>query len=423
IGQVIEKQRAPGQIVPIEIFPGAWSNAQPSKKKGEMFSTDFSDDPRMGCSIGLRGDAGSGSLGGFFYLKFNNIRFKGFLTCAHVVRPTPRLGLGNVLKELDIYGLRPKLKNKTAAEKGRTDIVYSSQIDSVVTKKKLHISRENGANLVAKLEKDIREGGHVGKAMSLEKQELSIRQANLQASQALQRRLEKTPYLFEQTLVSSGKEVNRHWKISGYAFIRCRNPQKNEPPFFNPQNGHNLPTSDRVKDPLYYSSDSTELYIAGTNKLKLRRTSTVVSDHRAGTWKETDIGEYSEEFVIVNASRDGSDKAQHEFTAEGDSGSLVVDAAGRAAGLLFAKITNWCGPMDRQNEYVGKQIQIQNQKIKFHYDRKHQPMYMKAREWAVIRLQRSYEIPSTENLLAKYAQQYVGPFKILGKEKPDSYKR
>ena len=52
---------------------------------------------------------------------------------------------------------------------------------------------------------------------------------------------------------------------------------------------------------------------------------------------------------------------------------------------------------------------------KRHYDRRHQPMFLKTGEWALVRLYRGYEIPSTLGVTKKLADQYVGPFKVLEK--------
>ena len=49
---------------------------------------------------------------------------------------------------------------------------------------------------------------------------------------------------------------------------------------------------------------------------------------------------------------------------------------------------------------------------KFHYDRKHQPMFLKVGDWALLRLHKGYSIPSTLGVTTKLAQQYVGPFKV-----------
>ena len=67
---------------------------------------------------------------------------------------------------------------------------------------------------------------------------------------------------------------------------------------------------------------------------------------------------------------------------------------------------------------------------KFHYDRKHQPMFLKVGDWALLRLHKGYSIPSALGVTTKLAQQYVGPFKVTERvgrlayrlEVPDDWK-
>lgn len=49
------------------------------------------------------------------------------------------------------------------------------------------------------------------------------------------------------------------------------------------------------------------------------------------------------------------------------------------------------------------------------YDRKHQPLFMKVREWAMLRLHKGYNITATAGVTKKLTQQYVGPFRIVEK--------
>ena len=59
---------------------------------------------------------------------------------------------------------------------------------------------------------------------------------------------------------------------------------------------------------------------------------------------------------------------------------------------------------------------------KIHYDRQHKPMYMKTGDYAYLRLHKGYNIPSTELIGKKLSQQYVGPFKIIGRVGSLAYK-
>lgn len=52
---------------------------------------------------------------------------------------------------------------------------------------------------------------------------------------------------------------------------------------------------------------------------------------------------------------------------------------------------------------------------KEHYDRRHQPLFMKVGEWAMLCLHKGYSIPLTLGVTKKLTQQYVGPFCISEK--------
>ena len=59
---------------------------------------------------------------------------------------------------------------------------------------------------------------------------------------------------------------------------------------------------------------------------------------------------------------------------------------------------------------------------KFHYNRKHQPLFLKPSDKAYLRLHKGYSIPSTASTKRVLGQQYIGPFKILSKVGSQAYK-
>ena len=71
---------------------------------------------------------------------------------------------------------------------------------------------------------------------------------------------------------------------------------------------------------------------------------------------------------------------------------------------------------------VADSIAFAQMQAKHHYDRKHQPLYMKPGDYAYIRLHHGYDIPATAVLGPKLSQQYAGPFKILEKVGQLSYR-
>ena len=49
------------------------------------------------------------------------------------------------------------------------------------------------------------------------------------------------------------------------------------------------------------------------------------------------------------------------------------------------------------------------------YNRKHQTLFIKVGEWAMLRLHKRYSIPATTGVTKKLTQQYVGLFRIVEK--------
>ena len=64
---------------------------------------------------------------------------------------------------------------------------------------------------------------------------------------------------------------------------------------------------------------------------------------------------------------------------------------------------------------------LANQKT--NYDRKHQPLFMKVGDWAMLKLHKEYSIPSSASVTKKLTQQYVGPFRVFEKVGRLAYKR
>ena len=50
---------------------------------------------------------------------------------------------------------------------------------------------------------------------------------------------------------------------------------------------------------------------------------------------------------------------------------------------------------------------------KYQYDRAHYPQFLRAGDWALLRLYRRYDIPANKLTGRKYGQQAVGPFRVL----------
>ncbi len=86
-----------------------------------------------------------------------------------------------------------------------------------------------------------------------------------------------------------------------------------------------------------------------------------------------------------------------------------------------------CSTITSSNTYVAHaeasdaiSFALANQKE--HYDRRHQPLFMKVGEWVMLKLYKGYLIPSSIGVTKKLTQQYVGLFQIIEKVSWLAYK-
>lgn len=71
---------------------------------------------------------------------------------------------------------------------------------------------------------------------------------------------------------------------------------------------------------------------------------------------------------------------------------------------------------------VSKAISLALLKQKVTYDQKHQPLFIKVGEWAILQLYKGYSIPATAGVTKKLILQYVNPFHIVQKVGRLAYK-
>ena len=84
--------------------------------------------------------------------------------------------------------------------------------------------------------------------------------------------------------------------------------------------------------------NGTEAYIVATEDRYLL--------DAGGTMNKIAGPGYLNELVIINAKGGKTSQlSQEPFCQHGDSGSLIVDAAGDVAGLLWGEVTGCCGPV------------------------------------------------------------------------------
>jgi len=77
-------------------------------------------------------------------------------------------------------------------------------------------------------------------------------------------------------------------------------------------------------------------------------------------------------------------------------------------------------PLPASRIEVADAVDFAKMDVKYHYDRKHQPLAMRVGDYALLRLHRGYSIPAITN--KKLGQQYVGPFRIIDRIGQLAYK-
>lgn len=140
----------------IEFLPGYCQELPPwenTSMTGESFAHRMAADchPEMGCSIGVGGEEGGGTLGGFVRLEVGDKIHKGFTTNYHVIRP-PRQAAAGIKRQADRYGS----SYYHSTSKTRTDVHYLAIKDIEPTKKDLEQSIKEKVHDIEKMREEQR---------------------------------------------------------------------------------------------------------------------------------------------------------------------------------------------------------------------------------------------------------------------------
>ncbi|KAL1984334.1 hypothetical protein VTN96DRAFT_9292 [Rasamsonia emersonii] len=171
--------------------------------------------PEMGFSIGVKGERGGGTLGGFVTLSQNGITRKGILTNYHVVRP-PSSADANLLLQADRLGssiLRP--------DETQVDVLYLADKDVKAT-------LQDANNSIRSVEEDLeriraeQEERRVAGARPSVRLKNTIESFENQIVEWKEKRqiLQSMPVNLGKVLVSSGKSLVTN-RIIDWAFIEA----------------------------------------------------------------------------------------------------------------------------------------------------------------------------------------------------------
>ena len=404
---IIEKKQKQGPKLRVEIMPGGWAELPPAPtdKPGKSFMNDLNSHPRHGTSIGVRGERGGGTLGGYLVMKSPTKTHKGFLTNSHVVAPASSSSPRAIL-EYDVFGLAYTASTGNA---GRTYIQYFAQKDVDTTKTKgqelIKLVKTQIADIEGR-EKERHESGlltsETRAAMELRKTRLN---QHIQSTEQTLGLLNQMPLFLGRTIVASGRRLTADLKTLDYAFVETSDIGDNRLPAqtrfddakANPEdlglaqvtllpprycefskikagrwyfkvgrttgltggicNGVEAWIQPAAQHTLFNAKGGVEKVRRFGRKLQVdKETGQLVYDQNGKPKESEDANDvyYASEWVIVNGSIDPvSFSEQKTFCDQGDAGSLIIDREGRVAGILWGNVEGFCGPKDQRTPYLG----------------------------------------------------------------------
>ena len=393
------RQDMRGRSLPVEIMPGGWADVphDQQSRPGLSFLDDFEGHPRSGTSIGVRGEIGCGTLGGYFHLKSPKKIHKGFLASSHAVAPASSAPSTAIL-EYDLLGLAYTASDNAA---GRTWIHYFAQKDVDATRtnaeERLQTLKTEVTAINERLKRHEERGESAsGRSAGIKEMRTDFMQHIRLTEQALLT-VKTIPKLYGRTIVASGRRLTPQMKTLDYAFVETSSTDTNQVPpesSFTDIKGRPidlgiskqelmLPSTYRSFTNIeagrwYYKVGRTTRLTSGIcngveawvrpsgqhtlfnargavvsvrrfgKKLQVNEeTGRLIYDEKGKPKESEDPNDvyYASEWVIVNATVDGSSIGkQREFCDLGDSGSLILDQYARVAGILWGSVTGYCGP-------------------------------------------------------------------------------
>lgn len=380
-----EMKKQMGKITPlgIEFVIGSCQPLTPpvasSNQAGRQLSAGLTPWPKLGSSIGVEGEQGGGTLGGFVTLSCGGKEHHGILTCAHVVGP--------IKQQADKEGTRYEHQ---ASEPTKTNVQYFAQKDIEVTidlvQTRILFLRERIGKLT--LSETMRT------MMDDEprtKDRIEFLKLELAEFESMLPTLERMPISIGRVLISSGKAISATKSSLDWAFVEV--DARSKQIFDNPdKNLLPLPISSGIygKNASSYDKDLENYFaMGGRNQVhdfgevrkghwyfKVGRTTDVTTGICHGTevycnligikhrarYDETNMRptlvrvDYTEELVIMNRLSGQAVHEQSDFCQSGDSGAWLIDANHCVAGLLFGSMTGLCGPPNKDQPTSGAYV-------------------------------------------------------------------
>ncbi|KAJ5473527.1 hypothetical protein N7475_003093 [Penicillium sp. IBT 31633x] len=340
----------PLALAEVEFLPGSLNLLPTNKAVSFRDRMNTTGDPEMGHSIGIRGENGAGTLGGYVTLTHDGETYRGLLTNYHVVRPSLP---SDFLEAFDHFGIsftsppahRTAITVESLAQMDRdwTIVDIDHQLASLETQK---------ATIASYIEKKLLVGEEPSAASQQKLETLEICKAGLLNTRLF---IEPMPYVLGDVLLASGHSILGN-RAMDWAVVRLTTEAENR--FFKPNRMCEIPRTQKPKNSpdnetaSFVLQQGTPLVGFGSLQegrycVKKGRTTDVTGGVCNGpksccNWSSCPVRYDSdgnaidtqtartEEFVILG--NHGS------FAEPGDSGSFILDEDGAVAGLLFAEV-------------------------------------------------------------------------------------
>lgn len=386
----VKKIAQSSSSIDIEFAPGNWSMLEPDKEKsGICFASDVLQHPKLGTSIGVKGEQGCGTLGGFFRLRCGSDLHHGFLTSYQVVAP-PESAPKTVKVVADLYGTRYRQGPANDATKTSVHYFAVKDVEASMTDcdEIISSSRTVHNNIEAEILK--RQQFGLEPKPNLDHRKASALKEE-RKSRLDQEKLQQLPIKLGNVLVSSGRTWSVHKRILDWALVAMddspvnrdiwKSSAKNQLPPHREAHGmyKHLPDAYGMKDNRYLPGDPPSS-IDGFSQLergqwyfKVGRTTGITTGichgtkiilNTSGTHELTSVrtkydgsgkcpgptkpAGFSEEYLILNSKHGTHAAEQNGFCQTGDSGSLIINGRGEVAGLLFAMYSSQTGALNQQ---------------------------------------------------------------------------
>lgn len=365
----------------VEFLPGGCFRSM-AGAPGVSFRDRLTDAgfPKADSSIGVKGELGGGTLGGFIQLERENLVHNGFLTNFHVVQPSANVASHKAQKGVERFG--DPYFSRVLDSKG-TEVFYLARKDVDASVQETQEAITGTQELLDNLTADIEQRELIGRRVPPHYDDLVSTYTEELASWRRQFGVfNSMPTRLGRVLTSSGCAVDEHRRVLDWAFVELQDPKAKEhmQPNFLPSLALNLLPSrfidgadDRIR--LIRHVTSIAIMKPGEWYMKNGRTSQVTAGVCNGTaaylqWPESEKPRYNlngeevespkgaetKELIILSKARKAVVTQQASFCLSGDSGSWVINAQGHLCGLLFGEVTGWCGPSNEGSVYVNAGI-------------------------------------------------------------------